>query len=163
MDAFAQFLPLVLLIVLMYFLLIRPQKKREKETSEMRNSIRVGDEVVTIGGICGRIVKTKDDTLVIEVGADKVKFEVMRWAISKVEVKGDSGKKAAVVVETEEDASDAANKKIKPKRMKKVEGITEETPAESPAEIVEEVKDEAATEVIEHVEAEIVEDPITKE
>lgn len=160
MDAFAQFLPLVLLIVLMYFLLIRPQKKREKETSEMRNSIRVGDEVVTIGGICGRIVKTKDDTLVIEVGADKVKFEVMRWAISKVEVKGDGGKKAAAVpVETEEDASEAANKKIKPKRMKKVEGITEETPAESPAEMV----DEAADEVIEHVEAEIVEDPITKE
>jgi len=162
MDAFAQFLPLILLIVLMYFLLIRPQKKRERETAEMRNSVRVGDEVVTIGGICGRIVKTKDDTLVIEVGADKVKFEIMRWAISKVEVKGDGSKKAAAVAEPEEDASDAANKKIKPKRMKKADGITEETPAETLAQAPAEAAEEAE-EVIEHVEAEIVEDPITKE
>ncbi len=153
MDALAQFLPLILLIVLMYFLLIRPQKKREKETTEMRNSIRVGDEVVTIGGICGKIVKTKDETLIIEVGADKVKFEIMRWAISKVEVKSEGGKKAAAVAEPEADA-DAANKKIKPKRMKKADEIADETV---------ETAEEKPAEVIEHVDAEIVDEPITKE
>jgi len=152
MDALAQFLPLILLIVLMYFLLIRPQKKREKETAEMRNSIRVGDEIVTIGGICGKIVKTKDETLIIEVGADKVKFEIMRWAISKVEVRGEGGKKAAVVTETE--AETDANKKIKPKRMKKADEIAEETA---------ETAEEKPAEVIEHVDAEIVDEPITKE
>ena len=154
MNALGQFLPLILLIVLMYFLLIRPQKKREKETAEMRNSIRVGDEVVTIGGICGKIVKTKDETLIIEVGADKIKFEIMRWAINKVEVKGESGKKAAAVAEAE---ADAANKKIKPKRMKKADEAAEET-----VETVETVE-EKPEEVIEHVDAEIVDEPITKE
>nr|MCR5482328.1 preprotein translocase subunit YajC [Clostridia bacterium] len=79
MQQVVQFLPLVLLIVVMYFLLIRPQKKKERQIAEMRNNISVGDEVVTIGGICGKIVKTKDETLVIQVGADKVKFEIMRW------------------------------------------------------------------------------------
>ena len=73
-------LPLILLIVVMYFLMIRPQKKRERETTAMRNSVQVGDEIVTIGGICGRIVKTKDETIVIQVGSDKVKMEMMRWS-----------------------------------------------------------------------------------
>ena len=77
-------LMLVLIIVVMYFLLIRPQKKKEKAINEMRNAIKAGDEIVTIGGICGKIVKTKDESLVIQVGADKVKFEIMRWAVSKV-------------------------------------------------------------------------------
>ena len=78
------FIPLVLLLVVMYFLLIRPQKKQEKRLTEMRNAVQVGDEVITIGGICGKVVKTKDESLVIQVGADKVKFEIMRWAVSTV-------------------------------------------------------------------------------
>ena len=78
------FLPLIVLILIMYFLLIRPQKKKEKAINAMRAGIQVGDEIITIGGICGKIVKTKPDTLVIQVGADKVKFEIMRWAVSKV-------------------------------------------------------------------------------
>ena len=77
-------LPLVILLAVMYFLLIRPQKKREKEINAMRRGIQVGDEIITIGGICGKIVKTKEESLVIQVGADKVKFEIMRWAVSKV-------------------------------------------------------------------------------
>ena len=50
----------------------------------MRSSLQVGDEIITIGGICGKIVKTKDETIVIQVGADKVKFEMMRWSVSQV-------------------------------------------------------------------------------
>jgi preprotein translocase subunit YajC len=144
MGTAAQFLPLVLLVVLMYFLLIRPQKKREKQTAMMRNSVRVGDEVVTIGGIRGKIVKTKDDTLVIEVGADKVKFEIMRWAISKVEGEATTSKK---VVEEDDDFEEAAPKKVMPKRMKK---------SASPAK-------ESADQEIEEVEAEVVSDPMKED
>ena len=97
-------LPLLILIVLMYFLMIRPQKKKDKQIADMRNSLSVGDEIITIGGICGKIVKTKDETIVIQVGADKVKFEMMRWAVSSVTKS--SGKPAAKEVEAEE-AQDA--------------------------------------------------------
>lgn len=126
-----QFMILIIFIVAMYFLLIRPQKKKEKSISEMRNSIQVGDEVVTIGGICGKVVKTKDETIVIQVGADKVKFEMMRWSISSVTSK--SSKHAPV--EKEEP------KKAKPKRL----GKKEEEQTAEPA-IAEEVKPAEAPE-----------------
>ena len=101
----------------MYFLLIRPQKKREREVNTMRANLKVRDEIVTIGGICGKIVKTKEESLVIQVGADKVKFEVMRWAISKVTVASDRP------VSKSEDAEEAeeAPKKSLPRRMKRPE------------------------------------------
>ena len=83
-NIWATILPLVILIAVMYFLLIRPQKKREKEVNAMRSGVQVGDEIITIGGICGKVVKTKEESLVIQVGADRVKFEIMRWAVSKV-------------------------------------------------------------------------------
>ena len=57
-EGLISLLPLLILIVAMYFLMIRPQKKKDKEIKEMRNSLQVGDEIVTIGGICGKIVKT---------------------------------------------------------------------------------------------------------
>ena len=79
-----QLMVLVVFIAIMYFLLIRPQKKKEKKIQDMRNSLQVGDEIITIGGICGKIVKTKDDSIVIQVGADKIKFEMMRWSVSSV-------------------------------------------------------------------------------
>ncbi|MEL7654811.1 MAG: preprotein translocase subunit YajC [Bacillota bacterium] len=121
-------MPLILLIVIMYFLLIRPQKKREKAVTEMRNSIKVGDEVITIGGICGKIVKTKDETLTIQVGADKTKFEVMRWAISKVvtDEPAPSQSKKTKKEEPEENSEKEVTKKALPKRMKK----TDEAPVE---------------------------------
>ena len=74
MEGLASLLPLIIILVLMYFLMIRPQNKKDKQIKEMRNSLQVGDEIITIGGICGKIVKTKDETIVIQVGADKVKF-----------------------------------------------------------------------------------------
>ena len=126
-------IPLVLLLVVMYFLLIRPQKKREKETNAMRNNVDVGDNIVTIGGIYGKVVKTKDETLVIQVGADKVKFEIARWAVSKVLEKGARSMQKETVAEAEEEAP----KKKLPKRMgaKKEETPAEEAPAEeAPAE-----------------------------
>ena len=77
----ANFAPIVILIVLFYFLLIRPQRKRDKAEREMRNSIEVGDEISTIGGFIGRVVSIKDDVLVIESSNDRTKLKIYRWAI----------------------------------------------------------------------------------
>ena len=77
----AQFLPFVVLIVVFYFFLIRPQRKRDKQEREMRNSISVGDEISTIGGFIGRVVSIKGDVLVIESSSDRTKLKIYRWAI----------------------------------------------------------------------------------
>ena len=69
------------MFVLMYFLMIRPQNKQRKAEEEMRNNVEIGDDVVTIGGIVGKVVSTKDDALIIETGADRNKMKVTRWAI----------------------------------------------------------------------------------
>ncbi|MDF2890221.1 MAG: preprotein translocase, YajC subunit [Clostridia bacterium] len=69
----------------LWFVMIRPQQKREKETKNMRNNVQDGDEIVTIGGIYGKVVSQKEDILTIEVGADKVKMKIARWAIGKIE------------------------------------------------------------------------------
>ncbi|WP_125115071.1 preprotein translocase subunit YajC [Agathobaculum sp. Marseille-P7918] len=81
LTALAQFAPLVVLIVLFYLLLIRPQRKRDKAEREMRNSIEVGDEISTIGGFIGRVVNIKDDVLIIETSNDRTKLKIYRWAI----------------------------------------------------------------------------------
>ena len=71
------------MLALFYFLLIRPQKKREKKVAEMRNSLKEGDKIITIGGIHGRVVKTGDDFITIEVGSgsNKTNIQVSKWAI----------------------------------------------------------------------------------
>jgi len=73
--------PFILLIVVFYFMLIRPQRKRDKADANMRSSLIVGDTVTTRGGIVGTITNIKDDTITIETGRDKAKIAVMRWAI----------------------------------------------------------------------------------
>ena len=75
--------PFILLFVVLYFLLIRPQKKREQEVQKMREAIEVGDEGVTIGGIVGRVVSIKEDTLVVETSAERSKLRLARWAIQQ--------------------------------------------------------------------------------
>ncbi|MEG0693537.1 MAG: preprotein translocase subunit YajC [Oscillospiraceae bacterium] len=74
-------LPFVVLIAVFYFILIRPQRKKDKQTQQMRNAVQVGDEVVTIGGIVGIVVSIKEDTIVIETGSDRSKVRIKRWAI----------------------------------------------------------------------------------
>ena len=72
-----------LLIVVFYFFLIRPQKKKEKEAKQLRDNLQIGDEVTTIGGIVGIIVRKTEDTCVIETGGDRSKIRVKLWAISE--------------------------------------------------------------------------------
>ncbi len=77
---------IVLLVVMfgaMYFLTIRPQKKRQQEEQEMRSAVDVGDEITTIGGICGRVVTVKEEHLIIETGADRNRMQITRWAIQQ--------------------------------------------------------------------------------
>ena len=71
-----------LIIVVFWFFIIRPQRKKDKETAKMRSELQVGDEIVTIGGIIGIIVSMKEDSLVIETGSDRSKVRLARWAIS---------------------------------------------------------------------------------
>lgn len=75
------FMPFILILGVSYFMLIRPQKKREKELRDMRSAIEVGDEIMTVGGIIGRVVTFKDETVVIETGTDRSKLRIARWAI----------------------------------------------------------------------------------
>ena len=100
-------LPMLIVIVFFYLILYLPQKRQEKKDAEMRNSIDVGDEVTTIGGVVGRVASIKDDTFVLETTSDRVKIRFRRSAISSVEkldinvkkdskdVKDDSAKKEA--------------------------------------------------------------------
>jgi preprotein translocase subunit YajC len=78
-------LPLVLIVVVMYFLMIRPQRKKDKKVKDMLSKLKTGDRVTTIGGVYGTIAGIKDDTVTLTVGADKVKLVFARWAIRSVE------------------------------------------------------------------------------
>lgn len=117
-ESLISFIPLIVLFIAMYFLMIRPQKKKDKQIQDMRNSLQVGDEIVTIGGICGKIVKTKDESIIIAVGADKVKFEMKRWAVSTVETHANRNKRVEEPSVEEEEV-----KKVMPKKLKKSSDI----------------------------------------
>ena len=137
----SQMVIILVFVVLMYFLLIKPQKKKDKEVADMRSNIQVGDEIVTIGGIIGKVVKAKDETVVISVGADKTKFEIKKWAISSVEKKSPNKRT--------EDDSIFTEKKVKPKRLgkKAEEEVAEVTGAV--AEAVDETVNETVEEAVE--------------
>lgn len=75
-------IPLVLMIALMYFLMIRPENKRKKQAEEMRSSLKKGDQITTIGGIVGKIVHVADENIVIETSDDRVRMELAKWAVS---------------------------------------------------------------------------------
>ena len=76
------FFTLALMLVMLYFMIYRPQKKQEKKDAAMRSSLEIGDQVTTIGGVIGRVVAIKDDTFVLETGADRVKIRFTKNAIS---------------------------------------------------------------------------------
>jgi len=71
-------------IAIFYFLVIRPQRKREKEIQAMRESVKVGDEIVTIGGIYGKIIIVKEDMITLEVGSTKTRLDTTKWAVGSV-------------------------------------------------------------------------------
>lgn len=80
-----QLLPMVLIFVVFYFLLIRPQRKKDKEAQQMLKSLKVGDRICTIGGIYGTITRIKDDVLTVEVGEAKTQMVFARWAVKNID------------------------------------------------------------------------------
>ena len=77
---------ILVMFVVMYFFMIRPQKKQEREVNEMRNNLKVGDEITTIGGIIGKIISIKEETVMIETGHDRTKIRILRTAVRNVDV-----------------------------------------------------------------------------
>lgn len=90
---------IVAMLAIMYFMLIRPENKKKKAAEEMRSSLKVGDEITTIGGIVGTVCAVKEKTVVLETGADRVRVEFTKWAISS---KGTQSTEEAPVTEKEE-------------------------------------------------------------
>lgn len=121
---------MIILIVamfgVMYFVMIRPQKKKQQQEQEMRDSIQVGDEITTIGGIMGRVVTVKEDSIVIETGADRNKMKITRWAVStnntaveKAEAEKAAAKEAAEAEKNKKIEEAAEEGKAKRKKTKK--------------------------------------------
>ena len=117
-------LMLVVLFAIMYFLMIRPENKRKKKAQEMRDSLKKGDVITTIGGIVGKIVQVNNETIVIETSDDRVRMELTKWAVSTVGVQ--TGEQPAA-------DKDDKKKKEKEKEEPAVEApAKEEEPAEEP-------------------------------
>ena len=119
-------LMLVAMVAVMYFVMIRPQKKKQKEEQSMRDNVQVGDEITTIGGIVGRVVTVKEDSLIIETGADRNKMKIMRWAVStnntaneKLEAERQAAKEAAEAEKQKKIEDSAAAGKEKRKKSRK--------------------------------------------
>lgn len=103
---------LVAMLAIFYFMLIRPENKRKKEAEQMRSSVKTGDKIVTIGGIAGTVVNVKDSRIVLETGADQVRIELEKWAISTNETAAENAKA---------EAKKAQEAKAKAKAAKKAE------------------------------------------
>ena len=103
---------LVAMLAIFYFMLIRPENKRKKEAEQMRSSVKTGDKIVTIGGITGTVVNVKDTRIVLETGADQVRIELEKWAISSNETAAENAKA---------EAKKAQEAKAKAKAAKKAE------------------------------------------
>lgn len=112
---------IVLLVAIMYFFMIRPENKRKKQAQEMRDSLKKGDTITTIGGIVGKVVMVNPNTIIIETSEDRVRMEFTKWAVSQVGV---------------QNGEQPETKKDKKKAEKKEDAPTVEAPKaeEAPAE-----------------------------
>lgn len=106
---------LIGMFALMYFVMIRPENKRKKEAEQMRAALKVGDNITTIGGVTGKVVSIKDDKFVIESGADQVRIEFAKWALSTNDTA------AAAAKEKQKKDQEARAKAKAAKRAKKEE------------------------------------------
>ena len=103
-------LPLILIIGVFYFLMIRPENKRKKEAEQMRSNLSVGDRITTIGGIVGTVVSIKDDKFVMETSADQVRIEFCKWALSTNETAEEKAKAEQKRIAEEKAKAKAAKK-----------------------------------------------------
>ena len=113
---FSWIILIVAMFAMLYFFAIRPENKRKKEAESLRNSLKVGDVITTIGGLTGTICGVKENTVVFETGADRVRIEVTKWAIStKDQPVGEQASKSA------KDSKPAKEAKEQPKELKEAE------------------------------------------
>ena len=123
--------------VVFYFFILRPQKKQEKQAAEMRNNLSVGDEITTIGGIIGKVVSIKEETMVIETTRDHTRIRLLKSAVRTVDVpanaKVEAPKKEDAKDEKKEEVKEAALKK-KGKKADKTEKVNEAPATEAAAE-----------------------------
>ena len=113
-------LPMLLIMVaVFYFMIIRPENKRKKEAEQLRSNIKNGDKITTIGGIVGKVVDVKEDKFVIETGADQVRIEFAKWALSTNETAAEAAKEAAKKAEEERAKAKAAKKVAKAEKTEK--------------------------------------------
>ena len=113
-GSFSMIIMMAVLFGAMYFFTIRPQKKQQKMEQELRENTQIGDEITTIGGICGKVVAVKDDTIVLETGSDRVKIKFKKYAIQ-------TNHTANEKVQAEREAAKAAMAEKKSKKSKKDE------------------------------------------
>jgi len=118
MGEYTTILMIVAMIAIMYFMMIRPENKRKKEAQKMRDSLKKGDIITTIGGVIGKIVMVNEATIIIETSEDRVRMEFTKWAVSSVGVQ----------------TGDMPEAKKKEKKEKKVEEPVAEEPADKKAE-----------------------------
>ena len=126
-SPYSSIILMVALVAVMYFLMIRPQRKRQKEEQEMRSSIEIGDEIITIGCIVGKVVKIREEDIVIETGTDRVKMRLQRWAVNTNVTKTEQHRK-------EVEAARAAAKDKKEKKNAKEDKITDKSDTAKEAE-----------------------------
>ena len=110
---------LLIMIAVFYFMIIRPENKRKKEAEQLRSNIKNGDKITTIGGIVGKVVDVKEDKFVIETGADQVRIEFAKWALSTNETAAEAAKEAAKKAEEDRAKAKAAKKAAKLKKEDK--------------------------------------------
>ena len=114
MGSWGGIIMIVVLFVVLYFFMIRPQKKQEKKDQEMRNALCVGDEVTTIGGIIGKVVSIKEETMVIETTRDHTRIRLLKSAVRSVDVPANA--KVEAPADADKDAEKAADKKADKKK-----------------------------------------------
>ena len=124
-EQYSGIIMIVIMIAISYFLLIRPESKRKKQAQQMRDSLKKGDMITSIGGIVGKIVHVTENTIVIETSDDRVRIELTKWAVSSTGIQ--TSDQPETKKEKKEEKKDD-DEKAEPAKI-------EEKPAESPAEI----------------------------
>ena len=125
MEGASSLIMLVIVVAVFYFMLIRPENKRKKQAEAMRNSLKKGDVITTIGGVVGKIVSVNNDTIVIETSEDRVRIEFTKWAVSNVGVQ--TGEQPS------KDSKDSKKKEKEEKLEEKKEELPEDPVDEIPA------------------------------
>ena len=102
MEQYFSIILMVAVIGLMYVMMIRPENKRKKQAEEMRNSLKKGDKITTIGGLKGKVVAINDDTVVFETSEDRVRMEITKWAVSSNDSQQPEDKKSKKTEDSEQ-------------------------------------------------------------